>query len=124
MTWLPYLDAMSEVQEIGVAVRLSGPERGLNDAARNLRAVDRAWAFAVSVEAYQRGYQDTWARQTQYAPRPQGLRIIKDSPTIVELWDAVDVPAIVAAGFSAFVYLINNIEKVVTVPDRIAMARM
>lgn len=114
---------MNEMEGIGIALRLNGPERGLNDAARNLRAVDRAWTFAVSVEAYQRGYQDTWARQTQYAPRPKGLRINKDSPTIVELWDAIDVPAIVAAGFSAFVYIVNNIEKIVTVPERIAIAR-
>lgn len=108
---------------MGIEIRLNGHERGLNDAVRHLKAIDRAWTFAVSIEAYQRGYQDTWARQTQYAPRPSGLRIDKSSPTIVELWEAIDVPAIVAAGFSAFVYILNNIEKIVTLPDRIAIAR-
>lgn len=110
-------------EEVGAAVRLNGAERGLNDAARHLKALDRAWAFGVSAEAYQIGFQDTWARQTQYAPRPRGLRISKESPTVVELWDAVDAPAIVAGGFSAFIYIVAHVEKIVTIPDRIAIAR-
>lgn len=108
---------------MGVTVRIHGSERGLNDTARHLVALDRAWTLAASVEAYQRGHQETWARQTQYAPRPRGLRIDKNSPTVVELWDAVDVPTIIAGTFSAFVYIMNNVEKIVTIPNRIAIAR-
>ncbi len=109
--------------EIGLAIQLNGAELGLHDVVRHLRAVDRAWAFSVSVEAYQRGHQETWASQTQYAPRPTGLRIAKESPTIVELWQAIDVPTIVAGAFAAFAYVVGNVEKIATIPDRIAIAR-
>jgi len=116
-------DVPQESADVRVLLRLNGRADGLNDVARQLAAVDRAWTLAVSVEAYQRGYQDAWAHQTQYAPRPNGLRIAKNSPTLVELWQAADAPSIVIGGFGAFVWIVNNVEKVATITDRIAVAR-